>query len=300
MAIYYYDEYGKKFNSRNFGDDINPFLLSQLFHKSIIESKDICIVGIGTIINSRHAKEIEAYKHKIVFSSGVGYGAMPEEFDSTWNFICVRGKKTAQVLNLPLEAGVCDGAILLSDYFPLKPGVKKSGTVFIPHVNTGWLCQKGFQQICEELGWLYLSPDAQFDEFIETIQNASLVLTEAMHGAILADTMRTPWLPINFMHHNAFKWQDWFSSIEEPYQSHSLKPLFWDVKKAGLQALLWAPYKYLKLKLVKKALKRISKMSPILSADAIIDSRRNILRLRVKEINDNYSLPSVFQEAKRF
>ena len=62
MAIHFHRDYSVKHNSRNFGDDINPYLLGLLFDKSIIESSQLCVVGIGTIISDRNAEAISHLK----------------------------------------------------------------------------------------------------------------------------------------------------------------------------------------------------------------------------------------------
>ena len=62
-------------------------MCQRLFHDSILKSEEECIVGIGTILNDHNANLLREYKKKIVFSSGVGYGTLNEDFDETWGLI---------------------------------------------------------------------------------------------------------------------------------------------------------------------------------------------------------------------
>src|SRR5439155_10040399 len=43
---------------------------------------------------------------------------------------------------------------------------------------------------------------------------------ESLHGAIVADALRVPWVPLRIRrnpHTSPFKWEDWCSSMELPY-----------------------------------------------------------------------------------
>ena len=288
MAIYYHSDYSRLRNPRNFGDDINPTLLRALFDASIIESSEVCVVGIGTILNDRHIAAVSHYRRKVVFSSGAA-GTIRTVFDPSWEIACVRGPRTAAALGLLDDKAICDGAILLSDLYPPKPASRRDGVVFIPHVNSGWSAGRGLRDICESLGLIYLLPDAPDDTFIDAVRNASLVLTEAMHGAILADTMRTPWIAVNFLHHSRFKWEDWFASMKLPYVSHAIEPAFWDPRPGRLSTLLKRPYQRLKKVNASKSIRRIRhEAPPLLSDDALLETRRNALREKVDWINKVY------------
>ncbi|MEM8612949.1 MAG: polysaccharide pyruvyl transferase family protein, partial [Cyanobacteria bacterium P01_H01_bin.105] len=49
---------------------------------------------------------------------------------------------------------------------------------------------------------------------------------EAMHGAIVADALRTAWIPIvTSPRILSFKWRDWCASIGVPYRPWRLLPL---------------------------------------------------------------------------
>lgn len=288
MAVYYYQDYGLG-GSRNFGDDINPKLLGHLFSKSIIDSESICIMGIGTILSDEHLNNVSHYKRKVIFSSGVGYGKLNRSFDDSWDFVCVRGPNTSAKLALPPEKGICDGAILLSEIYPVKAYQGDGPVVFIPHVESSWKSREGLETACRNLGIEYLVPDQEFDTFVKVVQSASLVITEAMHGAILADTMRIPWVPVEFHFHNEFKWKDWFSSIQLDYVSYPLKPLFWK-RGTGLLSKLKLPYQMVKYKLFERSLNHVMQnQTPILSKESHLKDLQNSLKERVDYINKKYS-----------
>jgi succinoglycan biosynthesis protein ExoV len=291
MAIHFHSDYSALRGTRNFGDDINPALLGKLFRRSIIDSDSICLIGIGTILNERHVKEVAAYKKKIVFSSGAGSEGLGDVFDDTWHFACVRGPKTASALGLPEAAAICDGAVLLADFYAPKPPAARIGVMFVPHVNTGRGAGRALQAICRDLGLTYLSPEVEAERFIDAIRSASLVVTEAMHGAILADCMRTPWLPIRFLQHNRFKWEDWFASVGLQYTSHPLWPRFWDCKESGFKAAIREPYRRAKMANVKRMLRRVlQKKKPLLSDEAVLESKKRGLRDVMDSINRTYCI----------
>ena len=55
---------------------------------------------------------------------------------------------------------------------------------------------------------------------------SKLVVTEAMHGAIVADAFRVKWIPVSW--HNFivdYKWRDWCGSLNMQYQPLTLKRL---------------------------------------------------------------------------
>lgn len=289
MAIHYYEVFTNECGSQNFGDNINPFLLGKLLSPEVVSSDEVCVVGIGTILSERTAGLISHFPKKVVFSTGTGYGHLPE-LDDSWDIACVRGPKTAAILGLPQSLAVCDGAVLLSDYFDTVPEDRRSGIVFVPHIRTHWWCGEALEPISRSLGWRYLTPDLPAEEFIDGVRNARLVVTEAMHGAILSDTMRVPWLPVALHQHNEFKWEDWFLSVDMPYQCEHLTPKLWNPKRNKAIASLKWPYQKWKMKRVKVQLQcLVDSASPVLSDDEVLERKKFQLREIVNEINRKYS-----------
>jgi len=290
MAIHYYDLFSSQWSSRNFGDDINPFLLKKLLNPSILASDDICVIGVGTILNNATAERVSQYKRKVVFSTGTGYGEVLTDLDDSWDIACVRGPKTAEVMGLPPSKAICDGAILLSDYFDPLVASKRSGIVFIPHIRTHWWSGTCLQPICDDLGWSYLSPDAPAEDFIDVVRSASLVITEAMHGAILADTMRVPSIAVALHQHNEFKWRDWFLSIEQDYHCNVLLPKVWNPKKKATVGRLKYPYQKWKMSRLRQHMRSLPEnCTPSMSSEVLLDRKKAQLRDKLDYINNTYS-----------
>ena len=110
---------------------------------------NVVVVGIGTILNDNNAERVASYHKKVVFSSGAGYGTLDGTFDDSWDFVCVRGPNTRNLLKLEGGGNDADGAVLLSNFYPTTPRLGRNGVVFIPHVNTDYETQAGFTDVCE-------------------------------------------------------------------------------------------------------------------------------------------------------
>lgn len=290
MAIYYWQRYSDQLGSRNFGDDINPFLLGKIFSKELIENDDVCIVGIGTILNQYNAGKLAGYGRKIIFSSGAGYGDGDLRLDPSWTVSCVRGPKTAETLGVDPALAVTDGAILLSDFFDPLPEGRRQGVVFTPHVNTHWAIGKVLERVCGGLGVKYVVPDLPAEDFIREISSARLVVAEAMHGAILADTMRVPWTACHIMFHNSFKWQDWCASLGLAYRPAYLGSGAADLVFEKILHLPEAFAKKLQGGTIRKALERLTQGEDTqLSAEETWETRKKTLWQKAAEINADYA-----------
>ncbi len=200
----------------NFGDDLNGWLWNRLLPPHWDADDGTVLVGIGTVIG----RFIPKARRYLVFSSGAGYQSPPRGFgDSRWDIVCVRGPLTAKALALPAAKGVTDGAALLAllpEYAPL-PEAERSGVLFMPHhfaLETG-----KWREVSALAGIEFVDPRDASRESIQRIRRARLVLADAMHAAIVADTLRVPWIPlVTSPEINTFKWLDWTGSLGLPYE----------------------------------------------------------------------------------
>lgn len=216
MKLYYYiDKRG------NFGDDLNPWLWPKLIPNLINEDDSELFVGIGTLLNNN----VPQSPNKIVFGSGVGYGTALPSVDEKWKFYCVRGPLTAARLGLPCSYAITDPAALVSTLYRANDS-KRSGIAFIPHHVSAW--NLDWARVCRDVGVRYIDPRKDVDTVLGEISKSSAIITEAMHGAILADSFRIPWMPVILYDHILqAKWQDWAQSLDIEYSPIRLEGA-WD------------------------------------------------------------------------
>uniref|UniRef100_B0T440 ExoV-like protein n=1 Tax=Caulobacter sp. (strain K31) TaxID=366602 RepID=B0T440_CAUSK len=203
MRLIYY-----KGRNPNFGDDMNavlwPSLTPSLFNQDG-EDQD-GFLGIGTIIGMKTPPVRTLH----VFSSGVGYD--PTTGDGTpRKFWCVRGPMSARRLGLEPDVALTDGA-LLSPLLWSDQGVTRDRVGVVPHWES--VLAGGWSEACAQADFDLIDPMRAPEPVIRAIMGKRLILTESLHGAILADTYGVPWLPFaisgNF---SAFKWFDWTASV---------------------------------------------------------------------------------------
>lgn len=215
MKLYYFkDALG------NFGDDLNPWLWPRVAPGLLDEDATEVLVGIGTLIN--HRLPIEPLKH--VMGSGVGYGSLPNA-DARLCYHAVRGHHSAKALGLPEEKVITDAAVLLRalDWKP-RASVRPKVNIVLTGES---LANFDWRPVCAEAGIGMISCHEGVEEVLSAIQGSELILAEAMHGAIAADTLRVPWIPVTCNPHIlGAKWQDWLSSLGLTYEPVHIQPLF--------------------------------------------------------------------------
>ncbi|MFO7979081.1 MAG: polysaccharide pyruvyl transferase family protein [Bacteroidales bacterium] len=298
MILTYYKE-------PNFGDAINPLIFNQLLPDFFDQKDQSLFLGIGSILGLFHGS-INT-RRIVVCSSGFAYGQMPE-LNHRYDIRCVRGPLTAKALKLPAHLAVTDGAVLLRllDEFKV-PVSKKYPFSFIPHHHSEKVYDQ-WQELLPEVDMHYISPRLEAHQAITQIRQSECIVAEAMHGAIIADAFRIPWIPVKmFQHINAFKWQDWMLSMQMKYAPHQLSSLFGDSwirhmisterfpfdKKGIIASALTPAYKkyqdlYKKKKFIRE-LKAIREKEPVLSNESLLESRVDQLQQILYEIRNTYT-----------
>lgn len=207
----------------NFGDDLNEVLWRHVLPKKVLGSDRLVLIGIGSILNNNHVGQYVAdRRHVVVLGSGTAYGAPPSDL-SRWLVKAVRGPITAALIGRP-EASVTDGAALLALAPQLiGPARDRRKVLFIPH--HGSLAFGRWSEVAAKCGFDFVSPQLSVPEVLAKFAEAKLVVTEAMHGAIIADTLRIPWVPaIASPAIDEFKWRDWTRSLELSFMPRRLLP----------------------------------------------------------------------------
>src|SRR5207237_10228278 len=70
------------------------------------------------------------------------------------------------------------------------------------------LRDRPWAQAAAEAGLTFVSPEWPVAQVFGYFARAQLVVTEAMHGAIIADALRIPWVPVKISPElDEFKWR---------------------------------------------------------------------------------------------
>lgn len=215
----------------NWGDDLNCYLFKLISNKSLfflpyskvgIPQNEPCYSLIGSIVS------FYDLNHKYIYGSGImnphcEIRGIPDKIFS------VRGPKTREVLR---KAGIdCpekygDPALLLPMFY--QPSIKKNNkVVIIPNMgsydDSDEIIQKLAQRCAGEI--LDLRNYEKWTDIIDTIAGASIVISESLHGLIVAETYGIPCVWVEFKKHPDywnFKYEDFYESIEK-YCEKSLK-----------------------------------------------------------------------------
>ena len=280
----------------NFGDELNTWLLPKVFPSFFDEDDSRLFLGIGSVIWNLHPPGCE----KIVFGSGyAGYTPLPD-LGRNWHFECVRGPRTASACNLSCDKVAGDAAILVRRYRkPLRNEAIRCS--FIPHWQT--IARGHWEQACLLAGIHYIDPRKRVDEVLADIESSSVVVSEAMHGAIVADALRVPWIPIMpFSKHHRFKWFDWAEALEIKLSPHKLWPSStretWatltgkdgnaignltGLSGSSVRALDWGF-----IRLAAEGLRRAARCEPILSTDVALNRATDRLLSGVERIRRDF------------
>lgn len=264
----------------NFGDDLNAYIWPRLLGDGFFDDDGReFFVGIGSIIYDTYPREAR----KIVVGSGYGgYTGPPDVHDGSWEFAFVRGPRTADVLGIPREKVVTDGAVLLRAV-ELPPAAAETPVVFIPHFQS--LDRGNWKETCAIAGIRFVDPSGDVETVLAEIRGARMVITESMHGAIVADALRTPWVAVTpIAKEHRFKWRDWAESLDIPLRAHTLFPSTtreaWSALSGGQgmgrttrrfdRSAVVAPLNLALRHAAARALQRLVRQEPQLSADAAI------------------------------
>ena len=217
--------------SGNFGDDLNTWLWPTLLGEKFFDTnEDALFLGVGTILNQKIPRTPE----KIILGTGTGY-QRPPKIDGKFSVFSVRGPLTARALNLPARKSIGDSAYLClatSSFKKLFELPKKHKVSVIPHHQT--VATIDWKTVAKLGDIHFIDPRKNFFGVFEDIAQSECVLTESLHGAILADALRTPWQPFQMGHRfNMFKWHDWFKSIHVDIQAIQKYPILCSERLPG-------------------------------------------------------------------
>jgi succinoglycan biosynthesis protein ExoV len=193
---------------RNFGDELNTLLWPCLLPGLLDDRGADLFLGIGSVLDARHAP----HGRKVVAGAGYGGYEAPASLDGSWDIYWVRGPRTARRLDLPTAFGLGDPASLL----PLvhAPATRQAANAvgFMPHFES--LARGPWAAAAASAGVRLIDPRGDPRAIYAAIAGCRLLLSEALHGAIVADALRVPWValrPVAAVHR--MKWHDWAEAM---------------------------------------------------------------------------------------
>jgi succinoglycan biosynthesis protein ExoV len=192
----------------NFGDDLNLWLWPRLLPGVFDADDSTLFLGIGSILNHR----FDGPTRKLVMGAAfvADYGRAPDLNGGDYRIYFVRGPRTAAALGLDPALAIGDPAVLVGTLLPRGGG--EGPVCFMPHWESH---ERGYwAKACVRAGVTLIDPTAPVEAILAQISGARLMLCEAMHGAIVADALRVPWIPLLPIDpRNRAKWADWADSL---------------------------------------------------------------------------------------
>jgi succinoglycan biosynthesis protein ExoV len=277
-----------KSEERNFGDDLNPYILEHFIPNYKDQYEDIVIYFIGTIlfdgfVGEKKIKDF-AEKRKVILGSGVRFINNPPYMDATWDVRFLRGPLSSLALTNNCNTYITDPAYLVRELpvFTELPKIKKHKISLMPHFLS--LDKIDWKKLCDKYEINFIIPSEKNVDFIlSEIAQSDVLITEAMHGAIIADAFRVPWKRFKWFSHvyesemvSEFKWSDWLFSMNLKHSFYSL-PYNKVVKE--IDKRFNVPFmKYIRNKDADKSFENLIKDGTYqLSADKILDEKMNRL-----------------------
>lgn len=262
MKLYYWK--GKK-GVTNFGDELNPWIWPKLIPDVLDEDQESIFVGIGTLLNDL----LPQASLTVVFGSGVGYGKGLPAIKDKCKIYCLRGPLSAKALGTSQDLAVTDPAVLIRRLVDLTAQKRLWRFAYMPHWGNA---SPSWEGICQDLGFGYIDPRWGVEVVLSTLGRTEYLITEAMHGAIVADALRIPWvcvLDANNRDSLPFKWHDWCLSIGMDFAPRGIPRL--SFRSEGTK-FIGSTRRWALKKLAAAKLKEISKKAaPVLSDEGRLE-----------------------------
>jgi hypothetical protein len=274
MKMYFYR--GRR---PNFGDELNVWLWPRLLPKFFDDDERDLFIGIGSTLFDFLPRE----SRKIVFGAGYGgYTAVPA-IDESWRFYFVRGRLTAAALGIDANLGVGDAGILVRSCVT-RPARKAHRISFMPHWESA--ADGQWAEASRAAGLHYIDPCDTVENVLTQIQESEVLVAEAMHGAIVADALRVPWIAVRpIQSPNRAKWHDWASALDVTLRWTRVSPssalelamsltggrkrYAGRIRARGQRLRAIAPGAFKEL--AARSLARVASREPSLSSDAAMD-----------------------------
>lgn len=205
----------------NLGDELSRLILERIFELNVqfstLHAADMLSVGSVLGMALDHPAVSDRTKPLHVVGSGAMHQLERGELPDCLRFHSVRGAITRSALGAKDTDAVTlgDPGLLCADLF--EPEYRKNGTigVILHHSRLHDTALRAkFNHLPIE--FLDIRTD-DYDAFTQQMANCSVILSESLHGLILADAYSIPnaWLSFGRLHSGGnFKFFDYFSTVD--------------------------------------------------------------------------------------
>lgn len=196
----------------NFGDDINPGLFSLIADRPmrLRTNRDRPhFLGMGSILE-------KATAHSTVLGSGF-LRTPVDKVSTAARVVAVRGRLSREALGAGDEILLGDPMVLLDQVFRPAP-TKRHALGVVPHVSEVAAIRR-----IAPAGLRVIDPSDSPWKVIEAIASCERIMSQSLHGLIVADALGVPnlWLaPSGSMAGGEFKFHDYFSTLDAAKTPH--------------------------------------------------------------------------------
>jgi succinoglycan biosynthesis protein ExoV len=174
--------------ARDFVDAIDAALWPRLLHDFERTAATHDVHGVGAVLSRRsHALA----RRQLVL--GAGADRRSARVDAQWNVAWVRGPRSARRLRLPEDRALADASLLLRHARPDLPWTTepRGDVVLMPRYAAA--SRGDVRRLAALVGAVPCDPASPLPEVVRAIAGARLLVTECVHGALLAELLNVPW-----------------------------------------------------------------------------------------------------------
>ena len=190
----------------NFGDDANPHLFQLLGGNVGIRlagKSEPHFLGMGSILR-------QAGPRSVVLGSGFISARDRLSLPRYRRIVAVRGQKTLRDLSLPEGDALLGDPMVLIDLLLERPSGRNSEIGLVPH-------ESNMRQYGKRYSGRFrvIDPRKEPMEVVEEIARCGAVISQSLHGLIVADAMEVPnvWLEPDGMVGGKYKFEDYFTTV---------------------------------------------------------------------------------------
>lgn len=207
----------------NLGDDLNHWLWPRLLSPEFL-ARPGTFIGIGSVLHHDHFRHLPPDQPALVFGAGCRGAASPLNGPHPpLDIRALRGPLSSRALGVDPSTSVIDGAYALQftpEYPALRQLSSQHNCTLIPYFRSSQLAYYSLIGAVHGYSVLYSDQYGSISSALRHIARSRVVLAESLHGAILADCLRIPWMRIQFYLQRPseretgdFKWEDWRQSL---------------------------------------------------------------------------------------